>query len=57
MLEVNKQFLDYMNNQNNIIVSKNKNIKLCNETNDGQMFTNGRTSVFYLKDKILDLDI
>lgn len=57
MLEVNKQFLDYMNNQDSIIANRNKNIKLCNETDNGQLFINGRTSVFYLNDKILDFDI
>ena len=52
LIKVNEQLLNYMGDSNRNIKSK-----LCCETLNSQIFTNGLTSIFYLNKKQLDFNL
>lgn len=57
MLEVDKEFLNYMKYSGSVSINSSPVTKLYCETDDSQIFTNGTTSIFYLNEKILDFDL
>lgn len=57
MLEVDKEFLNYMKYSGSVSINSSPVSKLYCETDDSQIFTNGTTSIFYLNEKILDFDL